>query len=422
MKKIFVWVSLFFILSINAQEIGITGNSNWMNNWTNFKPKTTNYAEATNILSGTIEVNTTLFKKNIYQLVGIVYVAKNATLTIEPGTVIRGDYDTCGTLVITKGAKIIANGLDTDPIVFTSNKQVSNRNAGDWGGLIVQGDAPINRFGSVGSLDFNLDKKYNIYGGLKEDDNSGILKYVRIEFSGRKLNALKELNGLSLAGVGNKTVLDFIQISFSNDDSFEFYGGNVNVNNLISFRATDDDYDFTQGSQCSLNNSIAIRYPYSSDVARSRCLEVDSYDKIENFNPTAKLSKIIATNITLINNEDNDQGLVKEAINISNNSIFEIKNSIVSGFSQVMILDDSLVEDNSRLDQINFENTIFHNCKQFMSTKTIGNEKLLEEKYLNSNKNNIIISDKYKESLFKEVDIKKPPDFRMKVQGLTVNK
>ena len=420
MKKILVFllVNLYFVSNLNAQNTGIVGNSNWFSNWTNFKPKTTNYNEPTNILNGVIDVNTTLYKKNVYLIAGIVYLTKNATLTIEPGTVIRGDFDTCGTLVVTKGSKIIAKGLETDPIVFTSNRQVSERAAGDWGGIIILGEAPTNKFGGVGRLDFNLNEILNTYGGTKDDDDSGILKYVRIEFSGRKLNSLKELNGLSLAGVGKKTIIDFLQVSFSNDDSFEFYGGNVVVNNLISFRATDDDFDFTQGIQCSINNSIAIRYPFTSDVSRSRCLEIDSYDKKENFDISRKQTKIVAKNMTLLNYEENDQGLVKEAIFIKNDSSLEIKNSIISGFSQSLILEDEILNDNLNLEKIKFENNIFHNCKEFMKTITLGNEKQLLDWYSNPIFNNLF-STKNNSDVFFEFDIKKVPDFRLKSEGLT---
>lgn len=417
-KTIFLFVNLMLVFSINAQEAGITGNTNWFANWTNFKPKTTIYQESTNILNGIIDVNTTLYKKNVYLISGIVYLTKNATLTIESGTVIRGDFDTCGTLVITKGSKIMAEGIETNPIVFTSNKEASQRKPGDWGGIVILGEASTNKFGGVGSLDFNLDEKLNTYGGKNDQDNSGILKYVRIEFSGRKLNALKELNGLSLAGVGNKTKIDFVQISFSNDDSFECFGGNVSVNNLISFRATDDDFDFTQGTQCSINNSIAIRYPFSSDVSRSRCFEIDSYDKIENFDPTRKRTQIIAKNITLLNNEDNDQGLVKEAIYIKNDSFLDIKNSIVSGFSQCLIIEDQILNDIANLQKIKLENMIFHNCKQYIQTESSGNDKQIENWYSNDKFNNMS-SKTLKTELFFESDIKRTPDFRMKSTGFT---
>jgi hypothetical protein len=412
-KTAIIVIILINVFSLNAQETnGIIGSENWFNNWTNFKPKTTEYSESTHIINGIIEANMTLYKKNTYLLMDIVYVTNNATLTIEPGTIIRGDFATCGTLVITKGAKIIAEGTETDPIVFTSNKETSERRPGDWGGIIILGDAPINKFGGIGTLDFNLNPKYNFYGGLNSESNSGRLKYVRIEFSGRKLNALKELNGLSLAGVGNKTKMEYIQVSFSNDDSFESYGGDVIFNNLISFRATDDDFDFTQGAQCNINNSIAIRYPFSSDVTRSRCFEVDSYDKIENYDSSRKLTKIIANNITLVNNEDNNQGLVKEAIYVKNDTFFELKNSIVSGFNQFLLLEDKAVL-NSNLDKLKFHNIVINKSKFKVQLETGVINNLIEERIVND-VNNIQTLNVDRENLFVETDAKKNPDFRLK--------
>jgi hypothetical protein len=224
MKKLVLVASIFFITftTINAQQIkGITGENNWLSNWTNFTPSTTTYKSTNQNLIGNIDKDTKLTKGNVYQLIGTVYVTNKAVLTIEPGTIIRGDKESCGTLVITKGAKIIAEGTANEPIVFTSNNSTSFRRPGDWGGIIILGDAPTNKIGGIGYLDFNLDAAQSFYGGEDSNNSSGILKYVRIEYSGHKINALKELNGLSLAGVGRGTKLDFIQISFSNDDSFE---------------------------------------------------------------------------------------------------------------------------------------------------------------------------------------------------------
>ncbi|MGH2664948.1 hypothetical protein [Flavobacterium sp.] len=423
MKKILLLIfTLISVVSLNAQQVkGIIGETNWFNNWTNFKPKTIDYNDATNIITGVISENTTLYKKNTYLLMGIVYLVNNATLTIEPGTVIRGDFDTCGTLVVAKGAKIIAQGTETDPIVFTSNKNASERKPGDWGGLIIFGDAPINKFGGVGFLDFNLDSKYNMYGGLNPESDSGILKYVRIEFSGRKLNSLKELNGLSLAGVGAKTKIEYVQISFSNDDSFECYGGNLKFNNLISFRATDDDFDFTQGAQCSINNSIAIRYPFSSDISRSRCFEIDSYDKIENLDASKKMTNIVASNITLINNEDNDQGLVKEAVYIKSDSFFELKNSIISGFNQCVLLEDKIAVQISNLEKIKLQDVVFNNCAAYIENESGSINKQIGEWY-NNEKFNILISKTVRAALFVESDIKKAADFRLKENNIITSR
>jgi hypothetical protein len=416
MKKLVLVASIFLITftTINAQQIkGITGENNWLSNWTNFTPSTTTYNTANQILTGNIDTNTKLTKGNTYRLIGTVYVTNKAVLTIEPGTVIRGDKESCGTLVITKGAKIIAEGTANDPIIFTSNNNISVRRPGDWGGIIILGDAPTNKIGGTGYLDFNLDSALSFYGGEDSNSNSGILKYVRIEYSGHKINALKELNGLSLAGVGKGTKFDFIQISFSNDDSFECYGGEVNFNNLISFRATDDDYDFTQGAQCIISNSIAIRNPYSSDRSGSRCFEIDSYDKIETTDINKKLTKITANNMTLANMEDNNQGLVREAIYVKEKSYFNINNSIIDGFSTCVLLENKIGAVATNLAKINIQNIQINRCGGVVQSENpTVNPELLN--WYNSDTFSLEFSKFNNAELFMQCDIKEFPDFRTK--------
>ncbi|MFH6946149.1 hypothetical protein [Flavobacterium sp. FlaQc-50] len=405
-----------FILHAQQQQKGIIGTTNWMNNWTNFKPFANEYNEATNIIAGTINKDTKLLKRNTYQLVGVVYVTNNATLTIEPGTVIRGDDKTCGTLVITNGSKIMAEGLETDPIIFTSNKEKTERRPGDWGGIIVLGKAPINTLGGLHTLPFDLEPLLNHYGGPDAEDNSGILKYVRIEYAGRKLSALKELNGLSLAGVGRKTVLNNIQISYSNDDSFECYGGDLNLSNLISYRTTDDDFDFTQGAQINISNSIAIRHPFSSDVSGSRCFEVDSYDKIQNTDMSKKLTHINASNITLVNLEENNQGLVRESIYIKENTFFNLTNSIVSGFSPFVLLEENIGNGSVNLSKITFKSIIANNCNGGVTSESSGTNTSLQNWY--DQPEFAIGYSKLKNSeLFTTPNIKGNPDFRANVNN-----
>ncbi|WP_335583354.1 hypothetical protein [Flavobacterium crassostreae] len=412
-----VIILLFNFIGTAQQPKGIFGVSNWMYNWTNFKPATTDYNEATDIITGVISKDTKLYKRNTYLLNGIVYVTNNAVLTIEPGTVIRGDQESCGTLVVTKGAKIIAEGNETDPIVFTSNKNTLARRPGDWGGIILLGQAPINKIGGMGYLDFNLNPAMSYYGGEDVGDSSGILKYVRIEYSGRKLNAHKELNGLSMAGVGRKTILDYIQISFSNDDSFECYGGDVNLNNLISYRTTDDDFDFTQGAQANLNNSIAIRHPYSSDISGSRCFEIDSYDKPNNVDFTKKMTKVNANNITLINMEENDQGLVRESIYIKEKSNLSLNNCVISGFSPFILLDEKIEYLSANLARISLNNITVNRCKgKIVSQAEEFNTEI--NNWYSNDAFAIEYTDIPKKDLFTDVSLRSTPDFRVKVNNL----
>ena len=180
--KNFTLTALIFILLIGTtfaqQEKGIIGYSNWLNSWTEFKPNQRDYKEPTEILSGNISQDTKLSKSNTYLLLGDVFVTNNATLIIEPGTVILGDYKTKGSLTISKGSKIIAEGTQTDPIVFTSSK--TDKKPGDWGGLFVLGDAPTNLFGNKAALDYGLrpsSLESISYGGKNTLSNSGILKF-----------------------------------------------------------------------------------------------------------------------------------------------------------------------------------------------------------------------------------------------------
>lgn len=420
--QLIIIIILITILPVNAQQTkGITSEDNWMSSWTNFKPASTNYEDATQILTGTITKDLKLTKDNTYQLVGTVYITNKAVLTIEPGTVIRGDKETCGTLVITRGSKIMAEGLPTDPIVFTSNNDIMERRPGDWGGIIILGEAPINKMGGINYLDFNLEPEVSLYGGEDNNSNSGILKYVRIEYSGRKINSLKELNGLSMGGVGKGTKLEFIQISFSNDDSFECYGGDVVLNNLISYRATDDDFDFTQGVQCSISNSIAIRNPFSSDVSGSRSFEIDSYDKTEGTDFTKKLTKINASNITLINTEDNNQGLVREAVYIKERSYFSFSNSVISGFSSCVLLENKIGTLPANLAKINIQNLQINQCNAVVESEAAAQNSELISWY-NSDTFSLEFSKWNNTELFIQPDVKKNPDFRIKNRSVIASK
>lgn len=415
-------IILFSTIHLNAQQIkGITGDANWLGYWTNFKPSTTVYKDSDQILTGIIDKDLKLTKNNTYKLIGTVYVTNKAVLTIEPGTVIRGDKESCGTLVITKGCKIMAEGTVAEPIVFTSNNSNLMRRPGDWGGIIILGEAPINKVGGSSFLDFNLDPAVSYYGGQDPNSNSGILKYVRIEYSGHKINALKELNGLSLGGVGRGTKFEFIQISFSNDDSFECYGGDVNFNNLISYRATDDDFDFTQGVQCAISNSIAIRNPYSSDISGSRCFEIDSYDKIENADITQKFTKITANNITLINTEDNNQGLVREAVYVRENSYFNINNSIVDGFSSCVLLENKIGVLSANLAKINIQGIQINRCNGVVLSEVPNYNAELKNWY-NTDTFSIELTKLVSTQLYMQPDIKDSPDLRVRNSNPIVSK
>ena len=424
MKKFILCIILSNILLLNAQTIkGINGDKNWLKSWTNFKPKLTDYNEPNEMLIGVIDKNTTLSKKNIYLIVGKVYVANNAVLTIEPGTLIRGDFDTRGMLIVTKGSKIIANGDESNPIVFTSNKSASERKPGDWGGVVIMGESNVNKFGNIGYLNLNLESKYNIYGGDNSKSSSGILNYVRIEFAGGKNRGVYDACSLMLAGVGSGTKIDFVQISYSKVDSFEFLGGQINTNNLVSFRASKDDFDFTAGIQAKINNSIAVRNSYFSDSGKCRAFEIDSYDLVSNADLTKKLTKVIASNITLINEdvENTTDGLVREAIFIKENAYLEMSNSVISGFNQCVLLDANLKMNFDNLDKVKLQNILLNNCKSFINSETVENNKQLES-WFNNVKFNIECSKVANSNLFMELDFKNLPNLQLKNNNILTSR
>jgi hypothetical protein len=209
-------------------------------------------------VSGTITSSTTWTANNRYVLNEFVGVAAPAVLTIEPGTVIYGG-STRATLFIQRGAKIIADGTARRPIVFTSAQRVGARAQQDWGSLVLLGAAPINVTGGTAFLEgLPSDPAYS-YGGTNAADNSGIVRYVRLEFGGFPIATNQEINGLTLGGVGNGTVLDYIEVLHNKDDGFEFFGGTVNAKHLLGVAIADDGLDFDLGYLGSVQFAALIK-------------------------------------------------------------------------------------------------------------------------------------------------------------------
>jgi hypothetical protein len=226
----------------------------------------------TKILSGTIDESITL-KKGTFTLKGYVYVNNGAVLTIEPGTIVKSDISQKGALIVERGSKLIADGTASDPIIFTSGKPSGEKAPGDWGGIILLGKAPTNRPTSPAPI---IEGGVNRpFGGTEAGDNSGILRYVRIEFSGIAAEPGSEINGLTLGGVGSGTTLENIQVSFGADDAFEFFGGTVNAKNLVALGTYDDDYDFDFGYSGKIQFAVSLR-DKPSDTDQANGIECDN--------------------------------------------------------------------------------------------------------------------------------------------------
>ncbi|WP_353550691.1 hypothetical protein [Sediminibacterium sp. KACHI17] len=209
------------------------------------------------IISGTLTANKTLTADKTWTLKGYVYVPNGITLTIEAGTTIKSDKTEKGALCIERGGKIQANGTVDKPIVMTSGQDAGSRAPGDWGGLIILGNAPTNR-SSTPVIEGGLDRPY---GGTNATDNSGTLKYVRIEYAGIAAFPGSEINGLTLGGVGSGTTIENVQVVYGNDDAYEFFGGNVNAKYLVAFATADDDFDFDFGYTGKIQFAVALRDP-----------------------------------------------------------------------------------------------------------------------------------------------------------------
>ena len=277
---------------------GAFGTADWTANWTNFDPKLAVYGETTEILSGTISANRTLDAAKVYKLEGFVYIADGVTLTIPAGTVIRGDQVSKGTLVVTRGGKLMAEGTATKPIVFTSNKAVGQRAPGDWGGIIILGKSTNNIPTGTGLIEGGLTEPLGRHGGTDAADNSGTLKYVRIEFPGIAYTPNNEINGLTFGSVGSGTTVDYVQVSFSGDDSFEWFGGTVNAKHLISIANVDDVFDFDNGFSGKLQFLVGQRDKTLADQqGQSNGIEADNSEKDFTTGPR---TRPVISNMTII--------------------------------------------------------------------------------------------------------------------------
>ena len=215
----------------------------------------------TTTLTGNINTTTTLTSDKVWTLKGYVYVTDGAKLIIQPGTTIVSDVAEKGALCIERGSQIIAEGTQSKPIVFTSGRPEGQRTPGDWGGIVILGRAKTNR-SSEPTIEGGIGRPY---GGTNDSDNSGVMRYVRIEYAGIAALPNSEINAVTLGGVGNGTILENIQTIYANDDAFEFFGGNVNGKNLYAFATADDDFDFDFGYTGTITNGVAKRDPQFVD-------------------------------------------------------------------------------------------------------------------------------------------------------------
>ncbi|WP_235942005.1 T9SS C-terminal target domain-containing protein [Pontibacter fetidus] len=304
-------------------------------------------------LSGNITSDMTLKADKKYLLKGFVYVQAPAKLTIEPGSIIKGDKATKGSLIIERGAQIIARGTVEKPIVFTSNEAKGARRAGDWGGLIILGNAPVN-LGSSAAIEGGVDRQY---GGTQAADNSGVLKYVRVEFAGIAFQPDNEINGITFGGVGSGTEIDYVQVSYSGDDSFEWFGGTVNAKHLIAYKTVDDMFDTDNGYSGTVQYAVGISDPNVADVSKSNGFESDNNKAGDTATPntTAKFSNVSLFG-PLATANTTAQSNYGSGIHFKKNTKISVYNSVIAGWPTGIYLDGSAVEGGATNNELNFKN------------------------------------------------------------------
>ncbi len=318
----------------------------------NMQPASAEYTSVCNLPVQTVAGNvgsggvpTTWTADKIWEIDGILNVPNNVTLTIEPGTFIKAKPNSTntptGVLVVQKGGKLNANGTASAPVVFTSYKLLDCNPRtvgapGDFGGVVILGDAPTNTPDDTTIEGLSGSQYY--YGGTNASHNGGSLTYVRIEFGGFDLlapNSGNEINGLTLGGVGNGTVLDHIQVSYGKDDAFEWFGGTVNASNLIAFAQDDDGFDFDNGYTGTITNALALA-DYNSTHSQSGGSPDSNGIELDNNSggtSTPLLTHPTINNLTIIGAKNSTQGaLYENGIHIRRYGQLTLNDALVTGY------------------------------------------------------------------------------------------
>lgn len=339
MNKLFYIIALAGLALNGCRKIEIDGTDSGSKTET----------EENTILEGRITANRTLSAKYTYKLRGLVYVTNGAILTIEPGTKIVGENGKNGGLIITRSSKIIADGTADKPIVFTSEAASPKR--GDWSGVVILGNAPTNAtfngVSGVGEIEGGVNNSdgLGLYGTPVNQlqnpaDNSGILRYVRIEYAGYAFLPDKEINGLTFGGVGSNTVVDNVQVSYANDDSFEWFGGTVTCTHLISYRTLDDDFDTDNGFAGKVQFGISLRDSSVADISNSESFESDNDANGSALTPK---TSAVFSNMTVVGPKvtasNNINSYFVWGAQIRRNSTISIFNSIIMGYPNGLYID-----------------------------------------------------------------------------------
>ena len=274
------------------------------------------------VVTGSVTGNETWTNTYYYVLRGAVFVEEGATLNIQAGTRVIGESGSVGTLIVKRGGRLMAIGTRTAPIVFTSDQAVGNRSRGDWGGLIINGRAPVNIEGGEGVGEADT----GVYGGNNPNDNSGSLRYVRVEFAGVEFSPDNELNGIAFQGVGRGGSYEFIQVHMNRDDGLEWFGVPPISSNAVVSNAADDSFDWTFGWS---GRAQFVALTQRGDDADNG-IEADNNEFNNNLNPRSNPQ---IYNITLCGDPDANEGAESvRAANLRRGTAFTIRNFLLTGF------------------------------------------------------------------------------------------
>jgi hypothetical protein len=275
----------------------------------------------------------------------IVTVKGNATLTIEPGVTVRGKSGSA--LVIDQGSKLIAEGTEDAPIVLTSSQAPGARSRGDWGGLVLLGDAPINLAGGTGIAEgFQGEVKY---GGSDPTSSCGSLKYLRVEFAGFELTTDNELNAITFYGCGSGTVVDHVQTHMGDDDGFEMFGGGFDASHLVASGIGDDSLDLDQGFSGKLQHIFIHQDPADGNYA----FEISNQDV--NLDATPRTAPMIA-NVTAVGGDSPKSAALK----LKEGAAGVFHNMIITNFNGAQVdLTETQTEDQAATGEIVIKNSLF---------------------------------------------------------------
>ena len=385
MKKIGLLIAAAAGLTVNAsaqfvEQVGFVGAlendaaKDWTKGWANWNPKTTVYGVATDsttlsdasgkkVISGTVTLNAS----TVYLLKSFCIIPSGAKLVVPAGTIIRAIADAnaspkmYATIIVERGGMIELNGTSSSPVILTSNKPVGSRERGDWGGLVITGKAVNNQGNDVqleGFSNVAFDNTLGKHGGSDDADNSGSITYTRVEFAGYAFEPNKEINGVTFGSVGNKTVVNGIQVSYSNDDAFEWFGGTVNAKHLIAYKTTDDDFDTDFGFRGAVQFGIAHRDSSYFDLSWNAPSGSSTSETFESDNDASgsglkPYTAPLFSNITCIgpvgegqkysNLSKTAQSAFRRGARIRRNSRLSIINSIFMGYRNFVMFDGDSV-------------------------------------------------------------------------------